>query len=98
MNPTDMSAAAVPHGNSDSIQLYDLMTAQRFLDALEPGGQFAFQTFADPPGLKNDGSLIRVRHGTLTQHADELRELSSRGAGVFALRHKERRWTVRGVR
>jgi hypothetical protein len=43
-----------------------------------------FQTFDDNADRK-DPKLVRVLHGTLNQHADELRYLNSKGAGVFVV-------------
>jgi len=55
--------------------------AAQFVAAL--GGdsaQFTFQTFADK---RPDARLARIRHGAIAEHADALRRLNARGAGVF---------------
>jgi hypothetical protein len=60
----------------------DLTQAIVFLDALEAGGLFTFQTFADCPVA---GIYPGVFHGTLAEHATELARLNQRGAGVFVM-------------
>jgi hypothetical protein len=65
--------------------------AARFLRWLDPEAMaFTFQTFDDARVLKNgklvpraDKRLARVLHGTLIEHAAELRRLNKLGAGVF---------------
>ncbi len=59
----------------------NLEIAGAFLSALDPSGQFTFQTFADAPSER--GNLARLFHGTLDQHFEALRELNGAGAGVF---------------
>jgi hypothetical protein len=57
------------------------MVTLQFLLTLETAGdKFTFQTFGDN---RKDESLVRVLHGTLDQHWNELVELNNRGAGVF---------------
>lgn len=64
----------------------DFLTAERFLQALDPAGQFTFQTFDDTP--RNDTYLARVFQGTFGEHRDELARLNSAGAGVFITPNK----------
>lgn len=59
----------------------DVAQAQRFLDLLEPGGQFWFQTQVGPnPGGRGSP---RVLSGTLTQVADQLAALNLAGSAVW---------------
>ncbi|HET8701442.1 MAG TPA: DNA-primase RepB domain-containing protein [Nitrococcus sp.] len=58
----------------------DLAQAARFLDRLDPGGAFTFQTFSDSD--KRPG-LAKIMHGTLGQHAATLKRLNQAGAGIF---------------
>ncbi|HOB93475.1 MAG TPA: DNA-primase RepB domain-containing protein [Aquabacterium sp.] len=58
--------------------------AHKFLDLLEAGGDFTFQTFDDNKHRK-DIRLARVLHGNLAQHAEALISLQARGAGVFVM-------------
>lgn len=61
----------------------DFDQAARFLTRLdETAERWTFQTFDDNKARK-DSTLARILHGTLTEHWQELCELSSRGAGVF---------------
>lgn len=65
---------------SDSI---DFQSAQKFLDLLDnTTDQFTFQTF-DDDNKRKGSRLVRVLHGTLEEHFDELSRLNSHGAGVF---------------
>lgn len=59
--------------------------ASRFLDALNPddASQFTFVTADDSD--RKDPALIRVLHGALDQHWDELCRLNAAGAGVFVV-------------
>jgi hypothetical protein len=57
-------------------------TTQSFLKKFGPKEIFTFQTFDDNSNRKNT-RLIRVLHGTLTQHFDNLARLNGEGAGVF---------------
>ena len=67
--------------NAHSNQV-DIDEAEEFLKLLDPDARgFTFQTFDDSEQKR--GGLIRVMHGTLAQHADELRRLNNAGAGVF---------------
>jgi hypothetical protein len=66
----------------------DLETAQRFLDQLDPNGNFTFQTFDDKKpvgGQRARHGLARIFHGHLVSHAKELKQLQSHGAGVFVM-------------
>jgi len=60
----------------------EIEEAQRFLDILDKDGMFTFQTFADGEYNPN---LIRVFHGTLSQHAKSLAILNRQGAGIFVM-------------
>lgn len=62
----------------------DLAMAGRFLGLLDAKGIFTFQTFDDHRKRKS-GALVRVRHGTLDEHAPELVRLNAQGAGVFVM-------------
>lgn len=59
----------------------DIDEAKRFLKALDPTTEkFTFQTF-DDKGKNN--AFAKILHGTLDEHAGELRRLNEMGAGVF---------------
>ncbi|MDB2422249.1 phage/plasmid primase, P4 family [Paracoccaceae bacterium] len=60
----------------------DLSEAQRFLDALDPLGQFTFQTFPDRKEVSGHG-LTRIVHGNLSGHEKLLKELNRSGGGIF---------------
>lgn len=60
-------------------------TAAAFLDLLEPGGQFTFQTFADADAATGSATYPQVLHGTLGQHEAELCSLNDAGAGIFVM-------------
>lgn len=61
---------------------FDLDATRAFLNIIAPGEeQFTFQTFADADDAS--GSLVRMLHGTLDQHAAQLQRLNDQGAGVF---------------
>ena len=61
----------------------DLAQAAAFLKLLDPDAtSFTFQTFDDDSARK-DNRLAQVFHGTLADHAANLTDLQSRGAGVF---------------
>jgi putative DNA primase/helicase len=60
----------------------DLDAAAKFLRRLDRGAEtFTFQSFSDKKA--KDRRLARILHGTLAAHADELRDLNKRGAGIF---------------
>jgi hypothetical protein len=74
----------------------DLKQAQEFLNTLDSGGTFTFQTFPDPdkrsPNEKADASnAANLRpptlwlHGTLEEHAKTLIAANNQGAGVFVM-------------
>jgi hypothetical protein len=63
----------------------DLEEARRFLDLLDPSGQFTFQTFPDKKGARRGGNLSCVVHGSLDEHAKTLASLNLQGAGVFVM-------------
>ena len=60
----------------------DLKHAQKYLDVLEPEGDFTFQTFSDDARNKMP-HLTRIVHGKLDEHFELLSKLNSDGAGVF---------------
>lgn len=60
----------------------DIFTAQRFLDLLGPNEEHTFQTF-DDDSQRKDKRLVKVKHGTLEQHAEAMARLNAEGAGVF---------------
>ncbi len=60
----------------------DFKHAQKYLDVLEPDGDFTFQTFSDDARNKMP-HLTRIVHGKLDEHFDLLSKLNSDGAGVF---------------
>jgi len=71
--------------NGQSIKLDgpDYSGAARFLEVLDPTGEyFTFQTFDDDK-RRRDGSLARVGHGALVDQFLYLWELNDQGAGVF---------------
>ena len=59
----------------------DLKQAAKFLDALEPGGDFWFQTAAEPRGSPNGST--KVVHGTLPEVADQLIQLNQNGSAIW---------------
>lgn len=58
--------------------------AQRFLNMLDPGGEFTFQTFDDNQVRKNP-RLANIFHGRLDEHFETLARLNEQGAGVFVV-------------
>ena len=56
--------------------------AQRFLDLLDRGEKFTFQTFDDDQRRKSK-DLVSLRHGRLETHFDFLARLNKQGAGIF---------------
>jgi hypothetical protein len=75
---------------------FDRATAQRFLNALEPGGKFTFQTFDDvikrrderkqkekETKVKQHDPFAYKRHGSLDQWWDRLCKLNMEGAGIY---------------
>lgn len=56
------------------------MEADRFLDLLEPGGRFWFQTQLEP---RSAGNKPRVLHGTFAQCSKELTQLNLDGSAVW---------------
>lgn len=62
----------------------DLDMANAFLEALNPGGVFTFQTFCDRKD-RPDRRLNRVFQGTLAQHCITLAKLNNSDAGVFVM-------------
>lgn len=62
----------------------DLAQTTDFLDRLDPGCVFTFQTFDDSKERKSR-SMARVLHGTIDQHHAALTQLQQQGAGVFVM-------------
>jgi len=61
----------------------DKEKAKAFLQLLDPDAKFfTFQTFNDAQESK-DSRLVRVLHGSLEEHWDELAALNEKGAGIF---------------
>lgn len=60
----------------------DLKEAQRFLDFLERGGDFWFQTAREPKPEDGNASP-RVLQGTLAQVGDQLVRLNQTGSAVW---------------
>lgn len=67
--------------NCPGVEAADPTLAQRFLDLLERGGVFTFQTFDDTS--RKSRKLAKILHGTLADHVSELVRLNKQGAGVF---------------
>jgi hypothetical protein len=65
----------------------DTSFARKFLDMLEPEGNFTFQTFDDCK-VRKSPVLAGVFHGTLAQHRNDLVALNQQGAGVFVMVNK----------
>ena len=61
----------------------DLIQASAFLDALDPGANFTFQTF--PEGDTPSTQSPTILHGTLEEHAARLTELNNAGHGIFVM-------------
>ena len=60
----------------------DLKEVQKFLDLLEPGGSFWFQTALEPKP-ENGNASPRVLHGTFAQVGEELVKLNKNGSAVW---------------
>src|ERR1700750_355981 len=57
--------------------------AEGFLKVLDPNARrWTFQTFADDKN-KDDGSLVRILHGSPDELWPELVRLNNKGAGIF---------------
>lgn len=66
---------AIPENNN-------LSDAEALLSLIDPDvSRFTFQTFDDGEG--KDPKLARILHGSLDEHAQELKRLNRSGAGVF---------------
>lgn len=63
-------------------QVDEAEDARRLLDLVSRGTLITFQTFDDDADRK-DRRLSRKLHGPLSRHAETLRNLNQRGAGVF---------------
>jgi len=61
--------------------MQDKVEATRFLEKLDSGNGFTFQTFDD--GDEEKKPLARVRHGSLEEHFPLLGQLNDQGAGIF---------------
>ena len=61
----------------------DLTQAAAFLDALDPGSNFTFQTF--PEGATPSVISPTILHGTLQEHAARLTMLNNAGHGIFVM-------------
>ena len=61
----------------------DLSQADDFLEALDPGANFTFQTF--PEGGKASSPSPTILHGTLAEHAARLTALNTAGHGIFVM-------------
>jgi hypothetical protein len=61
----------------------DQQQAARFLSQLAADEIFTFQTFPDRRDDWGSKDLVRVFHGTLEDHVEELARLNSKGAGIF---------------
>jgi P4 family phage/plasmid primase-like protien len=60
----------------------NLEDAEKFLKALADDSLVTFQTFDDKG---KDKSLIRIMHGSLSEHLAELIDLNRRGAGIYSM-------------
>src|SRR5688572_21975584 len=59
------------------------LAAARFLRTLDPDAEgFTFQTWPDRQEDKDDKRLVRVLHGSLKEHANQLVDLNRRRAAV----------------
>lgn len=65
----------------------DIDIARAFLNAIDPGGIYTFQTADDDKERKAE-ELAKVLHGTIDQHYITLSKLNSRGAGIFVMVNK----------
>lgn len=66
---------------SGGIPAIKLNEIECFLEALDPQGQFTFQTFDDTQ--RKEVYLAKVFHGTFQEHRKELARLNRSGAGIF---------------
>ena len=86
IRPIEAAAKEFLHSvNSKEMDLVpnpDLKEAQRFLDLLEPGGSFWFQT-AREPKPEDGNTMPRVLHGTLAKVGDQLVRLNQTGSAVW---------------
>lgn len=82
-------------GDPRELLLPNLEMAQRFLDALEPGGKFIFQIIPE----KGMSSKVRahVLEGTLQQHSRALTAANQCGAGIFVMINAGTRRNAAGV-
>lgn len=89
----EMSAPNKPHFSESASNhqekfyqnknVYSKETVEKYLTLLaESVDNFTFQTF-DDDRLRNDKSLVKVLHGTLENHFEQLCELNGKGAGIF---------------
>ena len=61
----------------------DLKQADNFLEALDPGATFTFQTF--PEGGTPSSMPPTILHGPLKEHAARLTALNNAGHGIFVM-------------
>lgn len=95
---TALNHSIVLDGDTVKIQRTpDSKTANRFLELIDPFGQFTFQTFDDnkqrkdayiakmkAKGIKNpDDPFAKIYHGSLNDRFDILCRKNAQGAGVF---------------
>ena len=86
LSPIDAAAKEFLHdvdsGDKALVPTPDLNEAQQFLDLLEPGGEFWFQTAIEPK--PEDGKASpRVLSGNLDQVGDQLVKLNQAGSAVW---------------
>jgi len=81
MQPLNKAAITTNTAASASMVLEpDLEEAARFLDLLDPSGQHTFQTFSESENATGAARYPKILHGTLDEHADSCRLLTSKGA------------------
>jgi DNA primase RepB-like protein/primase-like protein len=71
------------HPNDLDTRFYSKTEAVKFLQLLDPkSDEFTFQTFDDDQDRKSR-KLVKILHGTIDLHWDQLCHLSREGAGIF---------------
>ena len=81
-----ISTAATAEGSlSSAVFEPDLEEARRFLDLLDPGGLFVFQTFKESESATGAARYPKILHGTLDEHADTLSSINQQGGGIFMM-------------
>lgn len=82
MTVLDKTYKLAGNGTAKPIMAPNLEQAKAFLNFIDPiKNAFTFQTFDDSE--RKDKSLAKVLNGTLDEHATQLAELNSQGAGIF---------------